>query len=165
MKYVLSCALGLVVPLTTSLPAAAPPASPSPARVEVLLRQLDDDNFFTRLRADNSLRAMGKPVLPLLRAERERTTSLEVRERLDRMLRDLTFDEQVPNLVRLLSHANTQFRDQAEGVLLRASTSIVPLLKKELKGESNAEGRARLERIIAELSGQRRPITPATASR
>jgi hypothetical protein len=95
-------------------------------------------------------------VLPLLRAEHRRTTSPEVRHRLDLMMRDLTFDEQIPGLVQLLGHANTAFRDQADRILRQAGVSIVPLLKKELNHELNADGRARLEKIIAELSTPRR---------
>jgi hypothetical protein len=155
MKSAPVCALALFFAAIVSVEAAGPPAGVDPARVQVLLRKLDADNFFTRQRADESLRAMGKAVLPLLRAERERTRSFEVRDRLDRMMRDLTFDEQVPTLVRLLSHANTKYRDQADCALRQAGAAIVPVLQKELKGDLDSQGRKRLEKIIAELSVQR----------
>jgi HEAT repeat protein len=169
MKSFLCSALVLVVTVAAadSVHAAAPPlivGGPHPssavnrARVKVLLRKLDDDSFFTRQRADENLRALGKAVVPLLRAERERTTSFEVRERLDRMLGELTFDEQVPDLVRLLGHANLQFRDHAEAVLLRAGSSILPLLKQQRQGELSAEGRTRLEKVIAALSATAPPV-------
>jgi hypothetical protein len=157
MKLAVSCAKALLVTVAVAgfLRGAAPPARMNPARVRVLLRKLDADNFFTRQRADEALRGLGKPVLPLLRAERQRTTSLEVRDRLDRMMRDLTFDEQVADLVRMLGHASRENRDQADQVLRRSGPAVVPLLKKELKGELDGRCRARLEKIIAELSGQR----------
>jgi hypothetical protein len=158
MKTVLSCALCLVVLVTSGLPlkAAAPPGEVDRARVKVLLRKLDADNFFTRQRADGQLRALGKAVLPLLREERERTTSFEVRDRLDRMMRDLTFDEQIPTLVRLLGHASPVLGDQADRALRQAGLAVVPLLKKELNGNLDAPIRARVEKIIADLSAGRR---------
>jgi hypothetical protein len=152
MKPVLCCAIALVITVAASLQAAAPPARVDTARAKVLLRRLDADNFFKRQRADEALRAMGKPVLPLLRAERERTTSLEVRARLDRMLRDLTFDEEVSRLVRLLGHANPKYCDLADLALRQAGTSVLPLLQKELRAELNVSSRARLEKIVADLS-------------
>jgi HEAT repeat protein len=150
MKSVLSCALVLLA--ATAVDAAAPPGGVDRARVKVLLRRLDADNFFTRHRADLALRALGKPVLPLLREERARTMSFEVRDRLDRMLADLTFDEQVAHLVRLLGHARSDYRDQAECALRQTGPTVVPLLKKELAGELDAHSRQRLEKIVAELS-------------
>jgi hypothetical protein len=160
MKPVLSRALvGVVLLAVSSLqvyaPAAAPPAGVDRARVRVLLRKLDADSFSTRQRADEALRAMGEPVLPLLRAERERTPSLEVRDRLDRMVRDLTFD-QVARLVRLLGHANPRYRDLADRALRQSGSSVLPLLRKELRAGLDAQCRARLERIITDLTGARR---------
>jgi hypothetical protein len=157
MQFAISCARALLVTFAVAglLQGAAAPARMNPARVGVLLRKLDADNFFTRQRADETLRKLGKPVLPLLRAERERTTSLEVRDRLDRMMRDLERDEEVAGLVRLLGHANQQYREQADQVLRRSGTAVLPLLKKELKGELDGQCRARLEKIIAELSAPR----------
>jgi hypothetical protein len=158
MKLVLSLPFGLLILVAANRPlvAACPPPGVDRARVQVLLRKLDADNFFTRQRADATLRGMGKAVLPLLRAERERTTSCEVRDRLDRMMRDLTFDEQVPTLVRLLGHVNTALGAQADSALRQAGVAIVPLLKKELQGELDAPSRARVEKLIAELSADRR---------
>ncbi len=157
MKLAVSCAKALLVTIAVAgfVRAAAPPARVDPVRVRVLLRKLDAENFFTRQRADETLRRLGKPVLPLLRAERERTTSLEVRDRLDRMLRDLTYDEQVADLVRMLGHASRENRDQADQVLRRSGPAVVPLLKKELQGDLDGRCRARLEKIIAELSRPR----------
>jgi hypothetical protein len=158
MKYAVRCALSLFVGIVVVGPAsaAAPPGRVDPARVKVLLRKLDAESFFTRQRADQALRAMGKPVLPLLRAERERTKSLEVRDRIDRMVRDLTYDEQIAGLVRLLGHTNRQYREHADRALRQAGADVVPILKNELKGEMGVEGRARLEKIIAALSAQQR---------
>jgi hypothetical protein len=158
MKSILSCALTLIVALAASgsLQAAAPPGGVDRARVKALVRKLDADNFFTRQRADQTLRAMGKTIVAVLREERDRSTSFEVRERLNRMLRDLAFDDQVPTLVRLLGHPNMQYRDQADRALRQAGASVIPLLKKELHSGLDAESRGRLEKIIAELSAGRR---------
>jgi hypothetical protein len=156
MKPVICCASVLVVTFAASLHAAAPPAWVDAARVKVLLRRLDDDNFFKRQRADADLRAMGKPVLPLLLTERDRTRSLEVRYRIDRMVRELTYDREVSRLVQLLGHDNRKFSDLADGALRQAGTAVLPLLKKELRAEMNATSRARLEKIVADLSSVRR---------
>lgn len=153
MKPILCCALALLATVAAgSLQAAGPPVGVDRARVKVLLRRLDADNFFTRQRADEALRALGKPVLPLLREERERTTSFEVRDRLDRMLRDLTYDEEVSRLVRLLGHANPQFRDLAARALRQSGTSVLPLLRREFEAERDLQARNRLAQIITELS-------------
>jgi hypothetical protein len=138
----------------TALHAAAPPAALNAARVKALLHKLDADSFHTRQQADESLRALGKAVLPLLREERSRTTSLEVRFRLDRMVHDLTIDERIPDLVRMLGHENTQFCEQAEYALRQAGASVVPLLQKELKPSLDIHRRKKIEKIIAELSAQ-----------
>jgi HEAT repeat protein len=158
MKAGLSCAAAVVALAALSAPlfAAAVPVSVNPARVKVLLKKLDADNFFVRQKADKALRAMGKPVLPLLKAEREKTKSLEVRYRLDRMMQDLTYDERIAEWVRLLGHANPQYREQAGQALRHAGTDVLPILKRELNSDLDAQGKARLEKIIDELSGVRR---------
>jgi hypothetical protein len=147
------CAL-LALLLAGNLPAAAPPASVDSARVKVLLHKLDADRFDTRQRADETLRSMGKAVLPLLQDELKRTSSLEVRFRLDRMVHDLTIDERIGGLVQMLGHANEQFGQQAEYALRQAGPAVVPLLKKELQPTLDSARRKRLEKIIAELSAE-----------
>jgi HEAT repeat protein len=148
MKSLLRCALVVVA---LGITAAAPPADCT-ARVKVLLRKLDADSFHTRQKADARLRAMGKVVVPLLRAELLRTTSLEVRHRVARIVEHLTFDERIPGLVEMLGHSNAQFGAQAEYALLQAGPSVVPLLRKELRPTLDTARRQRLEKIIAELS-------------
>ncbi len=132
--------------------AAAPPAAVNTARVKVLLHRLDAESFHTRQRADDALRAMGKAVLPLLRQELGRTSSLEVRHRLNAMIYDLTIDERIPSLVEMLGHQNAQFGAQAEYALRQAGSCVVPLLKKELTPTLDSQRRKRIEKIIAELS-------------
>jgi hypothetical protein len=134
--------------------AAAPPVL-DPARVQALFVKLDDDRFAVRQRADRALRKLGKHALPLLRAELVRTTSLEVRKRLRRMVHDLTVDERIPDLVRQLGAPVANWAEAADWELRRYGKAVVPLLKKELTADLKAEQRSRVEKIIAELSAPR----------
>jgi DNA-binding MarR family transcriptional regulator len=136
--------------------AAAPPARIDPARVARLLHRLDAENFHVRQKADTTLRSLGRKVLPLLREELARTRSLEVRFRLRRMVEDLTFDERIPDLVKLLGHGDPQCGERAEYALRQAGASVVPLLRKELTPSLDAEQRKRLQKIIDDLSSQQR---------
>jgi hypothetical protein len=138
------------------LRAAAPPGGVDAAQVKVLLHRLDADSFHTRQKADDTLRAMGKAVLPMLREELARTQSLEVRYRLERIVHDLTIDERIGDLVQMLGHENGQFCDQAEYALRQAGAAVVPLLKQALKPTLDGKRRKRIEKIIAELSSTER---------
>jgi hypothetical protein len=145
-----------VVAIMTSLaPAAAPPAGPDAQHVRVLLRRLDSDHFSTRLRADDELRTIGKGVLPYLRTEHERTQSPEVRDRLAVMIRDLTIDERVGQLVKLLGDKDAQMRARADYALRQAGAGVVPLLRQEMRPELGGEQRKQIEKIIAELTPRR----------
>src|SRR5262249_29269984 len=66
---------------------AEPPSSP-PAPVQVgvraLVRQLDDDDFTTREKAEREIRRLGQDAAPLLRQELTAAASAEVRTRLSR---------------------------------------------------------------------------------
>ena len=152
MRTCLICAFVAIAVLTPLAPAAAPPGSLDAKHVRVLLRRLDSDNFRTRLRADNDLRAMGKGVLPLLRAEHERTESLEVRDRLTVMIHDLTIDERIGQLVKLLGDKDALNRTRADYALRQAGAGVVPLLKKEMRPELGREQRKQMEKIIAEMT-------------
>ncbi len=134
--------------------AAAPPAIDR-ARLAALLLQLDDDNFDKREYADRALRASGKMLLPLLEGEKERNPSPEVRNRLEGIIRELTADEHVPELVRLLAETEPEVRDLADWELRRYGKVVLPLLRKEQKVASSEEVRRRLEQIITELSPAR----------
>ena len=153
MQTRLACAF--VVALATLAPAAAPPNGPDAKHVGVLLRRLDSDRFSTRLRADNELRSMGKPVLPHLRAEQARTKSPEVRDRLTVMIRDLTIDERVGQLVKLLGDKDARMRASADYALRQAGAGVVPLLKKEMGPALGGAQRKQIEKIIAELTPRR----------
>jgi hypothetical protein len=139
-----------------ALTAAAPPARIDPAGVKVLLHKLDADSFHVRQKADETLRKLGKKVVPMLEQELARTESVEVRFRLRHMVEDLTIDQRIPGLVKLLGHTNPQFCDQAEFALRQAGASAVPLLRKELKSSLDTEQRKRLEKIIDDLAMQQR---------
>jgi len=144
----------LVLTFAAGLPAAAPPARVDPALLGGLFRKLDAEDFFVRQKADADLRAMGKRVVAALREEMDRTRSLEVRWRLSRMVHDLTIDERVGDLVRLLNDSDAHMRERAGYALRQAGPGVVPLLRKELKPELASEQRRRLEKIITELAGR-----------
>ena len=150
MKAWSACAASLLA--LAAAHAAAPPAPVDRCLVADLLRKLDHDRFDTRQRADQALRRLGKPALPLLRAELERTSSVEVRYRLKRMVHDLTIDERLPELIQQLGHSRPEFRALAGWELRQAGAAVVPLLEKELKAGLDAERRRQLEKIIAELA-------------
>lgn len=132
--------------------AAAPPEWVDTARVNSLIEKLDHDSFDVRQEADESLRAVGKAVVPLLKDEMAVTRSLEVRARLRRMVHDLTIDERVGELIRQLTDANATTRERAGWALRKAGSCVVPWLRKELKPDMPAEQRQRVETLIAELA-------------
>jgi hypothetical protein len=150
----LSCTTVLLVILVNvaGVRGAAPPAGVDSAHVKLLLHRLDAESFHTRQKADETLRAMGKRVLPLLKEELARTSSLEVRHRLERMIHDLTIDERIPGLVKMLGDHDPRFGDQAEYTLRQAGACVVPLLQKELTPALDGQRRKRIEKIIAELT-------------
>jgi HEAT repeat protein len=150
----LACAF-VVAFVTGLVPAAAPPTGPDAQHVRVLLRRLDSDYFSMRLRADNELRAMGKCVLPHLRVEHARSRSVEVRDRLAVMIRDLTIDERIGQLVELLGDKDVQMRARAIHALRQAGAGVVPLLRQEIRPELSGEQRKQIEKIIAELTPRR----------
>ena len=147
----------VVLALTIPLIAAGPPNRLDTKRISVLMRDLDDDDFHVRKKADDELRAMGKAVLPLLEAERARSRSLEVRYRIDRIKVALTADDQISGWVRLLNHDDPQFREQASQALRYAGPPIVPLLKKEIGRASDSQCKARLEKVIEAISSASKP--------
>jgi hypothetical protein len=156
MKSILPlCALPLFL-LAGHLFAAAPLVGPDPVYVAVLVDRLDDDDFLVRQKADDELRALGKSVLPLLKVERARTSSLEARHRIDLMTEALTADERLSGWVRMLSHPNREFREQADRALREGGPRVLPLLQRELQLGHDAECRAEIKKLIDELSGSRR---------
>ena len=152
MRSRLTCAIVLM--FCSLVPAAAPPTCVDAREVEVLVRMLDDDNFHTRERADVALRAMGRPVLPHLRAEHGRTPSREVRDRIASMVRDLTVDERIGQLVTMLGDGDALTRARADYALRHAGVGVVPLLR-EAQPTLDRDQRARVERIIADLEPRR----------
>ena len=148
-------AFAVAVVFTSLAVGAAPPTVLDAGHVRELLIQLDSDAFSTRLHADNELRAMGKSVLPFLRTEHEKTDSLEVRDRLRLMIRDLTIDERIGQLVKRLGDKDALERARADYALRQAGAGIVPLLKQEMRPELGGEQRKRIEKIITELTPRR----------
>lgn len=150
----LTCSLALLLAAAPLLSAAAPVTVPDPALLRGLFRQLDADSFPTRQKADAALRRLGKAALAPLRAEMERTKSLEVRWRLGRIVHDLTMDERIEQLVRLLGDSDAQIRARADFAIRTAGAPVVPLLQRELRPTLVGEPRQRIERLIVELSSR-----------
>src|SRR5262245_56552656 len=69
---------------------AVPLAAPDPEQVGGLVRQLDSNRFPVREQADRALRQLGLGAVPLLRRHLAEPPSLEVRIRLERIVKDLT---------------------------------------------------------------------------
>ncbi len=65
---------------------AAPPRPFDQARLEALVRQLDDDSYQVREQAERELGKYGAWAIPLLRQKQATATSLEARRRLGRAL-------------------------------------------------------------------------------
>ncbi|MGL4553095.1 MAG: hypothetical protein ACRC33_18170 [Gemmataceae bacterium] len=130
---------------------AAPPTRIDCDRVTALLRALDDDQFQARKDADDELRRMGKAVLPYLREEQLRTASLEVRDRLNKIARDLSADELVPTLVQQLTHSDARHRRHATFALGRLTADQLPALEAALTRGTAPEAKRVLEQMIAEL--------------
>src|SRR5204863_722905 len=63
---------------------------PTPAQVASLVRNLDDNRFIVREQAENSLRELGTPAVPLLHKELRAAASLETRRRLEAVIADLS---------------------------------------------------------------------------
>ncbi len=141
-----ACALGRA-------DAAAPPASL--AEIDVLVARLDDDHFAVRRRADEALRKLGKPALPVLRAHLANAKSVEVHQRLTAMIDDLTSEQRVAELVRQLGDQRSEPRNAADWHLRRYGKAVIPLLKKELTPTLDQDRRKHLERLIADLSTRR----------
>jgi HEAT repeat protein len=149
----------LVLFLAAAGGAAGRAAAPPPLdlrRVGDLVRQLDDDRFRARERADRALRRCGPSAVPFLRDEQERTKSLEVRARLAKILKLLTAGERVPELVRQLGDSRSDNRELADYELRRYGGAVVPLLKKQLREPLDPDRRRLLEQIIADLAPPRR---------
>jgi HEAT repeat protein len=146
-----SLALALLVFCPALGFAAAPPTRIDSNRVTVLLGLLDDEEFEVRKNADDELRRMGKAVIPYLREEQLRSASLEVRDRLKKIVRDLGADEGVPTLIQQLTHEDARFRQHAAFALGRLTPDHLPALEAALRRGPAPQAKHVLERVIAEL--------------
>jgi hypothetical protein len=75
------------------LQGAAPPCRRDPARLRALVRQLDDDDYKARERAEQHLSELAEADVPALRKALAAATSAEVRRRLGRVIRRLAVSE------------------------------------------------------------------------
>jgi hypothetical protein len=152
MKHSLLCLAAL------ALVGAAPPASPRTRQVEhvrKLVRQLDDNEFEVREKAEKALLALGKKALPQLKQELRAAKNLEPRMRLERIVTALNpvdpLQKRVRALVRELDNDDFDVRTRASLDLLAAGKPALPLMRQELAKARSLEVRRRLEVIISRL--------------
>jgi hypothetical protein len=149
-------AVALVLAAASRSPAADPARAPTPPpRAEQVLKlvgQLDDDRFAVRQQADRELRAMGRPVIPLLEKELPRAPSLEVRLRLGRMLDELGGDERrVRVLLKQLRDGKAERRAEAMDGLRKLGKEALTVLHKQMEAGPDAEQSRLLLKVIREL--------------
>ena len=78
------------VTLTVYIPESLPAAPADPARVRTWIADLSRDDFKTRERAAKELRALGPPITGLLREALTAKPSAEARDRLEKILAELS---------------------------------------------------------------------------
>jgi HEAT repeat protein len=142
----------LIVLLALAAPALA--AEPDPKKVRDLVKQLDDDEFDVREKADAALRKLGKDALPLLRKELTAAPSAEVRKRLDRIVSELDRDplrEKVQALVPGLIADDFATRERSTTELVRLGKDALPHIKRELEQVTDPEAQQRLKRVVKQI--------------
>jgi hypothetical protein len=131
-------------------------AQPAEAdKVRALVRQLDDDKFEVRDKAEASLRKLGKKVLPQLKAELARTKSVEVRRRLQQLVGEMAPaapKSRVADLVRMLGDDRFEVRQRATRELVVLGRAAIPELRKELEKTGDPEVRTRLTVILRQIA-------------
>jgi hypothetical protein len=158
MKAVIAWTGALLLALTCDVAgAAAPPTTPNEASVRALVKQLDDDDFKVRQRAEQALSRSGKVVLPLLRRELARGQSLEVRTRLQRVSARLTkpvlSDKALRALVQQLASDRFEDRETARQKLFEAGKRAIPFLKNGIKS-TDLEISVNSQRILRRILGK-----------
>jgi hypothetical protein len=120
-----------------------------------LVRQLDDNEFEVREKAEKALIALGKKALPQLKQELRAAKNLEGRMRLQRVVAALTpvdrLQKRVQALVRELDNEAFEVRTRATDELLAEGKPALPSLRQELARARSLEVRRRLEVVIRRL--------------
>ena len=131
---------------------AEPAKGPDPEQVRSLVKQLDDDEFDVRQKADAELRRLGNAVVPLLEKELKDTRSAEVRARLGKILDALQPLNALRPLIERLGNDRFEVREKATQELFQRGKEILPLLREEAKKAIDLEVRYRLEAVIKKLA-------------
>jgi HEAT repeat protein len=135
------------------LPFLANSAPPDARQVRELVKQLDDDEFDTRERAEATLRKLGKEAVPQLDKELAAAKSEEVRRRLERVILAISpLDTKVRQIIPRLGDDDYTTRERATADLVALGKGALPFLRRELANNRNdEETRKRLARAIGQL--------------
>jgi HEAT repeat protein len=142
-------AVGAIAPAWSLQPELA---KPDPERVRALVKDLDDNRFLVRQRADRNLRALGKEALPLLQTELKATKSEQARVFLKTIIEDTQLEERIRGWIKQLGSVHFRERQNATDQLLQQGKAALPVLKRELERRPDPEIQRRLERIIKTIA-------------
>jgi hypothetical protein len=152
-----------LVTMTVYIPNPGPPAPADPTAARKWIAELGNDNFKVRERAAKELAALGPSAAGLFREALKANPTPEARDRLERLLADVSKDLRVDTLELpagltivgpddLLARARKKLADKAANIRGNGASSlaecgvpaeeVLPELEKMLKSESEWESKA-----------------------
>src|SRR5262245_22927096 len=172
------------VTMTVFIPNVGPPSPTDPAAARKWIADLADDNFKVRERAAKELADLGPSAAGLFREALRGKLTPETRERLEKLLVDVSKDLRVDTLELpaglmvvgpddLLARARKKLADKAAGIRGNGASSlaecgvsaeeVLPDLEKMLKSESEWESKAAWGAIwgASGLGAAAKPLLPA----
>jgi hypothetical protein len=173
-----------LVTMTVYIPNPGPPAPADPATARKWIADLGNDNFKVRERAARELAALGTSVAGLLRQALKGNPTPEARDRLEKLLADVSKDLRVDTLElpagvtvigpddllararKMLGDKDARIRGNGASKLAECGVpaeEILPELEKMLKSESEWESKAAYGAVwgAARLGAAARPLLPA----
>jgi hypothetical protein len=173
-----------LVTMTVYLPNPGPPAPADPAAARKWIADLGNDNFKVRERAAKELAALGPSAAELFREALKGNPSPEARDRLEKLLADVSKDLRVDTLELpagltivgpddLLARARKLLADKAANIRENGAAKlaecgvpaeeVLPELEKILKSESEWESRATYGAVwgASRLGAAAKPLLPA----
>jgi regulator of sirC expression with transglutaminase-like and TPR domain len=125
------------------------------ARLDLLIRQLDDDSFEVRRRAQRELIALGEPALPAIRAVFD-SRSAEVRSRVREIARQIEHERLLKEF-RLLVRPTSDAAIDLEAGLVLAAQIIEPDIRRD---KISAQLDALAQRVRQQLNGAGKDVDP-----